>query len=437
MNRTQPIENLLLDLTENLGDPPMLLELAVLAALALLAWLLMNLLRARSARTSEHRLLIHLSVSEWGQLVFPGLLLPMILVGRAVLGHWQAVHLLNLALPLIGSFFAVQAVLHLLQRVFKPGGTLLSLQRGVSWLVLAGLVLHITGYLDAVIAALDGIGFHVGRQRISLYTSLVGLLTLGALITLALWLAKVLEGRIAAAIPGNANLRMAITKMMQGLLIMVAVLIALPLVGIDITVLSVFGGAFGVGLGLGLQKIAANYVSGFTLLLDQSIRIGDMVTVGNCYGEITRIATRYTVIRSLDGSESIIPNDALITSTVVNHTLADRDNRVMMSILVAYGSDLNLAKRAMLEALAEVGGYLDEPKPQVLLTSFGDNGINLDLVYWIDRPETGQLKMRSDINWAIWERFQREGIEIPFPQRVVHLAREENNPNTLSQAKHA
>jgi small-conductance mechanosensitive channel len=437
MNRSEPIENLLLNLVDNLGNPPMLWELAVLAGLALLSWLLMAALRRRAEAASAEKRLTHLAPSEWGRLVFPALLLPMILVGRALLGHWQAVHLFNLALPLIGSFFAIQAVLHLLRRVFKPGRTLLSLQRGVSWLVWGGMVLHITGYLDAVIAALDGIGFHVGKQYLSLYTLLVGLLSLGALLTLALWLSKVVEGRLVVAMPTNINLRLAIAKMTQGVLVLLAILIALPLVGIDITVLSVFGGALGVGLGLGLQKIAANYVSGFTLLLEQSVRIGDMVTVGQHYGEITRIATRYTVIRGLDGTESIIPNDSLITAAVVNHTLADRDNLVRLTMQVAYGTDLSLAKGVMLEALDKVGAALAEPAPQVQLTGFGDNGINLDLVFWIDHPESGQLKIRSDINWAIWERFQREGIEIPFPQRVVHLLHEANNSDTYNQARQA
>jgi small-conductance mechanosensitive channel len=437
MNRTQHIENLLLNLADNLGNPPMLIELSLLAALATLSWLLMNALRKRSEAISAEKQLIHLSPSEWGRLVLTGLLLPMILVGRAVLGHWQDVHLFNLALPLLGSFFAIQAVLHGLRRVFKPGRTLLSLQRGVSWLVWGAMVLHITGYLGTVIAALDGIGFSVGKQHLSLYTVLVGLLSLAALITLALWLSKVVEGRLVTAMPDNINLRLAMSKMAHGLLLVVAILIALPLVGIDITVLSVFGGALGVGLGLGLQKIAANYVSGFTLLLEQSIRIGDMVTVGQYFGEITQIATRYTVIRSHDGTENIVPNDTLITSAVVNHTLANRDNRMMLQVQVAYGSDLDRVKRVLLEALDKVGGTLSEPKPQVQLTRFGDNGIDLDLVFWNDHPEAGMLKLRSDINWAIWEGLQREGIVIPYPQRVVHMANEANNPPPLSQMKPA
>ncbi len=419
---TPHIENLFLNLAENLGKPALLIEAALLAGLIAAAWLATQWLRRHSEATAESERILQLPAAEWSRLVLPGLLLPMLFLGRILLRPWQDVHLFNLAMPLVGAYFALHGAMHLLQRVFKPSRTLLAVQRLLTWLILGGLLLHLTGYLDNVVAALDGVGFSVGKQRLSLYSLFVGLASLGALVTLALWLSNVVEGRLAHAIPDNANLRLALAKMSQGLLVLIAILIALPLVGIDLTVLSVFGGALGVGLGLGLQKIAANYVSGFTLLLDQAIRIGDMVTVGGHYGEITEIATRYTVIRSLDGCEAIIPNDTLITQTVVNHTLADRDNRLLLPVQVAYGTDLKRARQVMLDALQEVGGVLPEPEPRVNLTSFGESGIDLTLVFWIDHPEAGELKLRSDLNWAIWEGFQREGIEIPYPQRVVHLA---------------
>jgi small-conductance mechanosensitive channel len=415
------IENLFLNLAENLGHPALLIELAVLAGLALAAWAAMRALQRHSAALETEKPL--LEPAEWPRLVAPGLLLLLLPVARAVLGAWQSVHLLNLVLPLVGAYVAVHAGLHLLQRVYKPGRTLKRLQRLVSWLVLAVLMLHLTGYLDTVIAALDSLGFTLGRQHVSLYTATVGLLTLGLFVTVALWLSKELDTRLVSIMPDNANLRLALAKMARGLLLLVAILIALPLVGIDITVLSVFGGALGVGLGLGLQKIAANYVSGYTLLLDQAIRIGDIVTVGEHSGEITEIATRYTVIRSLDGCEAIVPNDTLITQAVVNHTLANRDNRILLPIQVAYDSDLKVARQIMLDVLAQVGGSLTEPPPRVDLTRFADSGIDLTLVFWIDHPEAGELKLRSDLNWAIWEGFQAAGIEIPYPQRVVHLAK--------------
>ena len=426
-----PIENLLLNFVHDLGSPSLLLEAGVLACLAAMSWLMLAALRRRANAAGQ----LLLSAAEWWRLVLPGLLLPLLLVGRAVLGRSQNVDLFNLALPLLASFFAIQSALYLLRRVSKQGRAPLPLQYGISWLLWGIVALHISGHLKAVIAAMDGIGFNIGNQHLSLYSVLVGLFSLGALITLALWLSKLVEGRLLLAMPGNANLRLALSKMTRGLLLLVAVLIALPLVGIDITVLSVFGGALGVGLGLGLQKIAANYVSGFTLLLEQSIRIGDMVTVGTCYGEITQIAMRYTVIRCLDGSENIIPNDTLITSVVTNHTLANRDSQIRLTLQVAYDTNLAVARRLMLEALNQVGIALAEPAPQVQLSNFGDNGISLDLVFWINHPEAGDRKLRSDIHWGVWERFSREGIEIPYPQRVVRLAG--THPAALGQTSTA
>ncbi|MBK9327182.1 MAG: mechanosensitive ion channel [Hydrogenophilales bacterium] len=215
---------------------------------------------------------------------------------------------------------------------------------------------------------------------------------------------------------------MAFSKLSRGLFIVLAILVALPLVGIDITVLSVFGGALGVGLGLGLQKIAANYVSGFTLLLDQSIRIGDMVQVDKHYGEVKEIATRYTVLRSLDGSESIIPNETMITNPVINKSLTDKDNQILLPVQVAYGSDLGRVRDLLLEIADGNDRVLETPVPQVRLQSFGENGINLELVVWIRDPEEGEANLRSQLNWSVWGTFQRERIEIPFPQRVIHVA---------------
>jgi small-conductance mechanosensitive channel len=224
----------------------------------------------------------------------------------------------------------------------------------------------------------------------------------------------------------DLSLRMAFTKAARTFLLVLAVLIALPAVGIDLTVLSVFGGALGVGLGFGLQKIASNYVSGFIILLDRSIRIGDLITVDNRFGQVTQINTRYTLLKAQDGTESIIPNETLITQTVVNQSLSKPEVRVVLPIQVAYSTDLDQAKEILL------GVAKNHPRvvqtgaeaPKVLLREFADNGINLDLAVWIRDPEEGQMNLRSDLNWALWTAFKEAGIEIPFPQRVVHLTQE-------------
>lgn len=414
------IDNLIAPLLANLGNTAMLTEISVLAGIAVATWFLMRLLRQRLAEVEGIR--GHLSGSDWNRLVLPAALLAPVLIGRAILGKWQDVHLFNLAVPLLLSFIAIQGCFFVLRRILKPSRTLHVVERTVSWLVWVVFALHLTGYLDEVVAALDAVGFDAGKQHLSLYTLLVGLVSVTVTLMIALWLAHLLESRLIGAMPLTPNLRVAFTKLSKGLFIVLAVLIALPMVGIDITVLSVFGGALGVGLGLGLQKIAANYVSGFTLLLDQSIRIGDMVQVNEHYGEVKEIATRYTVLRSLNGSESIIPNETMIVNPVINRSLTDKDNQVLLPIQVAYGSDLERVRDLLLRIAAENTRVLPTPAARVRLQSFGDNGINLELVVWIHDPEEGEFSLRSDLNWAIWAAFKRENVEIPFPQRVIHMA---------------
>lgn len=409
--------NLIAPLIADLSDPALIAQGILLLAAFAVASLLLHPLRKKLSPTLQAAWAEH----NWQRLLVPALMLLVTLLGRVVLGYWQSVHLLNLAVPLLLSFTLVQSSFLLLRRIFKPGQALRAFEQVVFWLVWGVLALHITGFLGSLIDSLDAIGFQVGKQRLSLYTLALGVISVFTTLVIALWVSRVVEHRFIELTPLNTNLKIALTKLTRGVLLVIAVLVALPLVGIDITALSVFGGALGVGLGLGLQKIASNYVSGFTLLLDQSIRIGDMVTVGNQFGQVQRIATRYTVIRGLDGTEAIVPNETLITATVVNHTLANPNNRVGMPIQVAYGTDLERARATLLSAVADRPRVLQDPEPNVLLKGFGENGIDLELAFWIADPEEGQLSLKSDINWAIWQAFQREGIEIPYPRRVVEI----------------
>lgn len=417
MMDTNDAENLLQALIADLGNTALIGQFILLLLAFTLGWLALRLIRSQLSVSLQSRLGEH----DGKRVALPTLVLLFVVLGRSVLEHWQSVNLLNLAVPLLISFVIVQASFALLRHIFQPSPSLRIFERSVSWLVWGVLALHITGYLDGLIAALDAIGFSVGKQRLSLYTVFLALISIAVTLMVALWAARLIENRFIDAAPLNANMKLALTKLTRGLLLIIAVLIALPLVGIDITVLSVFGGALGVGLGLGLQKIASNYVSGFTLLLDQSIRIGDMVTVGSHFGQVQRIATRYTVIRSLDGTEAIIPNETLITSTVINHTLANPNNRVGVPVQVAYGTDLERARTALLAALSGQDRVLAEPAPAVLLNGFAESGIDLELTFWIADPEEGQLALKSAINWAIWQAFQRDGIDIPYPHRVVEI----------------
>ncbi len=362
-----------------------------------------------------------LSRRDFLRLFTPPLALVITLIVSALINPWADTSVLTLAQPLLLSLAVVQFVFYVLRRILKPSTLLSSLEHIVAWLVWGVVALHLTGHLPALISTLDEIGVTVGKNRISLYTTVLGILTLSVTVLVALWIARSIETRFIEQTPLQGNLKSALSKAARTLLVLLAVLVALPVMGIDITMLSVFGGALGVGIGLGLQKIVANYFAGFTLLLDQSIRMGDMVTVNGRFGEVEDIRTRYTVIRGRDRSETIIPNEVMVTSVVINHTLADRENRLQLPVQVAYATDLNVARDAMVAAANTHARVIKPTDTHVRLVGFGESGIDLELVCWISDPENGLGRLKSDINWSIWASFKREGIEIPYPQRVVTL----------------
>jgi small-conductance mechanosensitive channel len=289
------------------------------------------------------------------------------------------------------------------------------------WAVVA---LHITGLLPDLIAMLESISFSTGKQKLTLWHLLQGIAAVLVTVLLALWAAGAIEARLNAATGLDGNLRVVFARLSKALLILLAVLIGLPMVGIDLTTLSVFGGALGVGLGLGLQRIASNYVSGFIILLDNSIRIGNVISVGNDRGEVTRITTRYTVVRNITGVEAIVPNELLVGSVVQNESYSDPRVRVALPVQVAYDSDLDRAMAIMAAAASAQPRVLADPAPAVLLAAFADSGINLELGFWVADPQNGTGQLRSDINLAIWREFKQAGISIPFPQRELRILKE-------------
>jgi small-conductance mechanosensitive channel len=321
------------------------------------------------------------------------------------------------------SLMLVRVAVYVLRRAFKADGPLRYWERVIAWTIWAALALHITGLLPEVVEVLDGFGFRIGKQRISVLTILQGLLSVAVTVVIALWAGRTIEARLLDARGMDLNFRIVLSKLVKTLLVIVAVLIALPAVGIDVTVLSVFGGAVGVGLGLGLQKIAANYVSGFVILLDRSISPGALVTIDGRYGEVTKLTARYVVVKSLDGTEAIIPNETVITSVVVNHSYSDRSVRVDVPIQVSYSSDVDRALELMLEAARDQPRALRNPAPGALLKAFADSGIDLELYVWVSDPETGTGNLRSDIYRAMWKAFNANNIGIPFPQREIRVLR--------------
>lgn len=423
MSNPIPFDNLLTRLIADSQDVALLWQLGVLAACALAAWGAMRLARRYFDASFP---LWSAGRAGMRRVGFPLAMLLAVLLGRDIAHIWLAnTHLLNLAVPLLLALAGVRLAVYALRYVFEPRESLRLWERTAAWLIWGAFALHITGLLPRIHAAMEALSFQSGSHRFSLWLLVQAAAVVVAAAILALALARIVESRLMGVTQMNLSLRMALSKAARTVFLILAVLVALPAVGIDLTVLSVFGGALGVGIGFGLQKVASNYVSGFIILLDRSVRIGDLVTVDNKYGEVSQINTRYTLLKAPDGTESIVPNETLITQTVVNHSLSRPNVRVALSVQVSYDSDLERAEALMLEAAHSQSRVIfDDPGslPRVYLKEFADNGILLELAVWIRDPSEGQNNLRSDINWAIWRLFRKAGIEIPFPQRVVHWA---------------
>ena len=420
------IHSLIGNLHADLQHVNVLWEVAVLAASLGLAWWVARLVRARIAAEiagpNAPGATLKIGIGGLNRVIFPLLTLVLVVLGRFGLRHFQSqLTLLDLAVPLLFSWMLVHLAIYLLRHAFAPSGPLRYWERGIAWTIWLGLALHITGVLPELQSFLDGFGLEVGKQRISALTILQGALSVAVTVVVALWAGRLVEGRLMSAQRVDLNLRVVLSKLAKTLLVVLAVLIALPAVGIDVTVLSVFGGALGVGIGFGLQKIAANYVSGFVILLDRSVSLGALVTIDGYYGEVRRLTARYMVVKGMDGTEAIIPNETVITSIVINHSYTDTRVRVELPVQVSYQSDVDAALRIMEDSAVAHPRVLHDPAPTAVLKGFGESGIDLELYVWISDPETGKGNFRSDIYRSIWKEFRSHGIEIPYPRRDIRI----------------
>ena len=410
---------LLNEFWRDLHDPAALWEVGVLlACVALASWLQWRV-RQRHGTTTG---LLHAGEMGLRRIVFPVAALVLVMIARELLRPYMPVALLNLAVPLFLSLALVRAIVFSLRYAFPRATWLRASERYISWIVWGCLALYLTGLSDGAIAALESVRFTIGKQKLDLWLILHGVVTALGTLLVALWFAGWLEHRLMRSEGIDSNVRVVITRAGKSVLIIVALLVSLALVGIDITALSVFGGAFAVGLGFGMKTIASNYVAGFMILLDRSIRIGNIIAIdATTSGEVTRITTRYTVVRTLAGTEVIVPNEYLVGNIVRNQTYTDTQVRVPLPLTVAYSADLELAMRLMVEAAASQARVLTNPAPSAIVVAFGESGVDLELGFWIRDPREGTGGLRSEINLAIWRSFRAHGIEFPFPQREVRI----------------
>jgi small-conductance mechanosensitive channel len=326
----------------------------------------------------------------------------------------------KLAIPILTSLVLIRLTVRVLSAAFPNNLWMRAIERTVSWLAWIAVVLWVTGVLPAVLEQLDGVRWKIGGAQISLRNMIEGSLTAAVVMVLALWVSSAVERKIIHGTGNDLSMRKMVSGIVRAVLLFIGLMFAMSAVGIDLTALSVLGGAVGVGLGFGLQKIAANYVSGFVILAERSLRIGDMVKVDNFEGRITDIRTRYTVIRALNGREAIVPNEMLITQRVENSSLADPRVLLASTVQVAYGTDVRALQPKLVAAIRSVERVIEDPAPTVQLSAFASDGMDLTLQFWIRDPENGQGQVKSEVNLAVLGVLNAEGVEIPFPQRVMH-----------------
>jgi len=405
------------DLADSLLRPSALTELALIAGCLAVAWGVASVLKGTKVR--------HASVL-FGRRVIDGVLFPVLALALAYgarallpsLGVPPGVF--RVAIPVLISLVAIRFTVRVLGAAFPSSSAIRSIERTVSWLAWIAVALWVTGVLPILLEGAEDVHWAFGATRITLRNVIEGTLSAIVVLVVALWISAAVEASlIKGATATNLSLRKIAASAVRALLLFIGLLFALSAAGIDLTALSVLGGAVGVGLGFGLQKIAANYISGFVILAERSLRIGDMVKVDTFEGRITDIRTRYTVIRSLTGREAIVPNEMLITQRVENSSLADPRVVVTTTVQVEYGTDVRALQPKLEAAMRGVPRVLAEPAPSVQLANFAADGMDLVLNFWIADPENGHGNVKSDVNLALLEVLKTEGIEIPFPQRVV------------------
>ena len=414
MMQVDEIRRLLQDITPQ-GTA---IELAGLAACLVGAYLLVKRLRGSQAQVN----------SIWfGERIYDGVLFPLLallagLLARFALKDYAPIALIQLAMPILFSLLIIRLSVRVLQVAFPNSTLVRRLERSVSWAVWIGLALWLSGLLPLVIEEMEELHWRIGGVDLSLLAIVQAMLSAVAVLLASLWLSSAIEARLLkGAIGNNISARKIASNAVRAVLLLVGMLLALSAAGIPLSALSVMGGAIGVGIGLGLQKLAANYVSGFVILAEHSLRIGDMVKVDNFEGRITDIKTRYTVIRALNGRESLVPNEMMITQRVENASLAD--NKVLLStaMQVGYGSDVPALINRLVQVVKGVPRVLADPAPAVQLSAFADNGIELTVAFWISDAHNGQGSVRSDVNLALLAAVNAAGVDIPYPQRVVRV----------------
>lgn len=421
--------NLLADflksLWEDLSVPGVAWQIVTLLVCVTIGWSFSRGLRAIMRNRQVNFRVVRLGVESFFRVLSPLIALLLVMLAKVFLAQYQQVRLLKLAVPLLMAFALIRLVFYILRRIFARTGhldpMLLVAEKVFAVFIWVGYALYITGLWPDLTQFLDRTILPVGRYKISLLDIVQAVVSVAITLVLALWIGAWLEERLMRVGSMHSSLRTVVARLVRGTLIAAAILLSLSLVGIDLTMLSVFGGALGVGIGLGLQKIFGSYVSGFVILLERSIAIGDLVTVDKYHGQVIRVSARYTVIRSLSGIETVVPNDLLTSSTVQNYCLTDRRLRLAVQVTIGVASDLEAVLNLLQAVTATVPRVCQEPPPTALLLKLNVDGLELEVGFWIEDLENGQTNVVSEVNRAIWQTLKTHDVPLPFTLKDMNI----------------
>jgi len=332
-------------------------------------------------------------------------------------GYGLPIGFMRLVISLLTAFIVIRMV-----SIFIPSAYW---SRVFSWVAWTAAALNAVGVLDIVIEFLRDTGLTLGPVNLTAWSLVQGLM----LVALLIWGGGLLTGLVERRLQGmermSSALQLLVVRLMRMVMVILAVVIALAAIGVDLTVFAVFSGALGIGLGLGLQRTVGNLLASYTLLADQSVKPGDVIEVetahGPTYGQVKKMTTRYVSVRTRDGTETLIPNEMLIANPVTNWSHSDKVTRRRLPVGIAYGADVKLAISLCIEAAGEVERVLKDPLPNCLMREFGDSSINIELRFWINDPENGVANVTSAVMLKVWEKFQENDIEVPFPQRDLNV----------------
>ena len=417
------------EIVDRLLLPDSLLQVAVIGGALLLGWWIARLVRPRFASTiAPDDLQGRLREIAWVAAPFAITLLILATVDGLLHAAGVPARIVDVAVQLTALLLLIRAIVYVIRVSLGARARIKGWGTPISLIVWVFLSLHLLGWGDTVIGVLDGMGVNLGKTRISVWSVAKLLVTVSLFVLAAMWISRWLERRVLKLDALPSTMRIGIAKFTQAFLIALSVLIGLNAAGLDLTTLNVLTGAIGIGLGFGLQSIAANFVSGFVLLMDRSIKPGDVIsftgmpgTATEGFGWVEELRGRYVVVLDRDGVSTLVPNQNLITNPVINWSYGDPRVRLKLPVRVSYKSDPELAMQLMLQATADHPRVITDPGPVARLMSFGDHGIELELRFWIPDPQEGVNNVRSDVNRAIWRLFREHGIVIPVAQREVKL----------------